>query len=334
MYGGGSSIIGNAYDVPTMAGFATPWLEQTDDAIGLAFSGDGAGIALIRAKVTGELRYSIWTGSWSPGFGAAMLPVQVGLLIAGGPSLAGSSLRGHAAYQGVDMKFYYAEEMGAFWSPTNEPIKNGAVQASGPAPPTITTLSDNPVIAFIGNDGDLYDQARMGGVWQPASAHGIAGQAAGITPAIVALTQGPELLIVYTDAAAHDLKFTTRSLGVWSAPAVIAGASSDDPVSLAPLEAGGAVLSYRGKGGHLHTSLLSANAPPTWSAPISGVMGADPTIVSPPAVAKGAIGAEAELYYLDTNVFTVYSARMTNGAWGAASFAGTASARLAIATGK
>jgi hypothetical protein len=57
-------------------------------------------------------------------------------------------------------------------------------------------------------------------------------------------------------------------------------------------------------------------------------------IVSPPAVAKGAIGAEAELYYLDTNVFTVYSARMTNGAWGAASFAGTASARLAIATGK
>jgi hypothetical protein len=330
----GNDVAASTDDLTTMTGFSNPYDETTSSPIGAAFTGSGLGVVVIRSQPTSELRFATWNGAWIPGFGATMLPVQGSptLVINGGPSLAGGSTNASCAYQGTDMKFYYAEEFVGSWFPTNEAITAGTAQSTGPVPPAITTLADVPVIAFIGTDGDLYDQARTGGTWQASHPHGVAGHGASVTPAIVALTQGPELLIVYTDSAADGLMYTLRTSGTWSTPAAIAGASSADQVSLAPLTAGGAVLSYQGTDGLLYTTLLSASAPYTWSAPVAGVMGASPMLESPPAVATGAAGAEAELLYLDTT-FTLYSARMTGGAWGAAALSGAAQYRLAVATG-
>jgi hypothetical protein len=338
-----SEAVGYSYSETTlMGGFAIPWTDYSTDPMGLAFTGNGTAVGVLRSQVTtdagtmGELRFVRWTGgTWTPGFGQAALPVQPfpTLYISGGPSIAGSSTRAHAAFQGTDGKFYYAEYFNGSWSPMNEAMTAGTTQSVGPAPPAIVTLNDTPIAVFVGNDGDLYDQTRSGGTWQAAKAHGVAGHVASITPRIVALTQGAELLIVYTDSAADNLSYTIRSSGTWSAPLAITGATSANVVALAPLAAGGAVLSFQGTDSHLYTVVLSAGAPFTWTAPAKGVMGADPVLVGPPAVATGATGAQAELLYLDNSGYVLYSARMNGGAWGPATYAGTASANLALATG-
>jgi hypothetical protein len=63
-------------------------------------------------------------------------------------------------------------------------------------------------------------------------------------------------------------------------------------------------------------------------------MGTDPLIATRPVVAMGAIGAEAELMYLDTNFFVVNWARMNGGAWGVPSMAGCSNFAPALATGR
>ena len=339
IYATGNLLVGQSYNVPSMMGsLTTPFGEDTTDAIGLAFAGNGVAVAVMRSQglpdagTAGELHFARWNGSFTPGFGGVWPAVQAGLFINGGPSIAGSALRAHCAFQGTDMKYYYAEFFNNAWSPTDQPIAAGGAQSAGPAPPAIVTLANNPIIAFVGNDGDLHDQELLSGVWQAQHAHGVAG-AASTTPAIAALTQGPELLVVFTGAAGQNLMFTTRTAGTWSAPALVPGASSGDQVSLAPLAAGGAVLSWRGTDMLLYTSLFSAGSPGAWSVPTTGVPGSNPTLVSPPAVATGASGAQAELLYLDVNLYLLYAARMTNGAWGPRVMAGSASYRVAVATG-
>jgi len=236
------------------------------------------------------------------------------------------------AYQGNDMNFYYAEGLGGNWTPTQEPISAGGTPSTGPVPPAIVTLADVPIVTFIGNDGDLYDQTRNNGTWLAANPHGVAGHGASITPAFVALTGGPELLAVYTDSAAHALMYTLRAGNTWTTPSPVSTASSGAHVSLAPLSAGGAVLAYVGLDGLLYTSRLSANAPYTWSSPVAGVNGSIPVLLGPPAVATGAAGAEAELLYVNSSAIT-FQSRMIGGAWSAPVMAGTSNAWLAIATG-
>jgi hypothetical protein len=335
-------MAGTAYNEATMSGlFTTPWMDFSNDGVGLAFTGNGLAVMAARSQITteagtvGELRYATWNGSWTPGFAAFLQPVQASpqILISGGPSVAGSSIRAHLAYQGTDTSFYYGELFNNTWSPTNEAITANSIHSSGPVPPAIAAYNDTPIIAFVGNDGNIYDQTRNGGTWQGANGHGVVGTAAPITPAIVALTQNAELCLVYTVASNHGLMYAIRTAGTWSTPAAITNNFSNDPVSLAPLAAGGAVLSYKGTDGHLYTTLLSAGSPFTWSAPAKGLMGADPVLASPPAVATGATGAQAELVYVDMQSFVLNRARMTGGAWGAPIYTGSANAVRAAATG-
>jgi hypothetical protein len=339
LYATGNLLVGQSYNVPSMMGsLSNPFGEDTQDAIGLAFTGQGVAVAVMRSQglpdagPLGELHWARWNGSFTPGFGGVWPAVMPGLLINGGPSIAGSALKAHCAYQGTDMNYYYAEFFNNAWTTTNQPITAGGTPSTGPQPPAIVALANNPIIAYIGNDQDLHDQALVAGVWQPQHAHGATG-AASTTPAIVAPAQGPELLVVFASAAAQNLMFTARTAGTWTTPALIPGASSGDQVSLAPLAAGGAILVWRGTDMLLYTSMFSAGPPASWSVPVTGVMGSNPTLVTPPAVATGASGAQAELLYLDTNLYELYSARMIAGAWGPRIGAGSATFRMAVATG-
>jgi hypothetical protein len=336
-------MAGYSYNETTMmAGFAIPWMDFSNDAVGLAFTGNGLGVMAARSQVMtdagtmGELRFATFNGGWAPGFGQPLLPFNFSqpIYISGGPSVAGSSVRGHAAYQGIDGTFYYGEYFNNSWLPAKEAITANNIHSSGPVPPAITTLNDTPIIAFVGTNGDVYDQTRSNGVWQAANGHGVGGTGGAFTPAIVALTQGAELLIVYIRLLDQAIMYTIRTGGTWSVPAPITNNFSNDQLALAPLAAGGAVLSYKGTDGHLYTTLLSANAPFTWSAPAKGVMGADPVLVAAPAVATGAVGAQAEMLYVDTNNTLLLWVRMNGGTWGAPQMeTPTASYRPAIATG-
>jgi hypothetical protein len=325
-----------------MGGFAMPYNSMTQNPMGLTFTGTGLGVLvmasnpILDAGPPGELVFATWNGMWEGSFGQPMQPVQNGptpLQIQGGPSLAGGATKGLCAYQGLDSNFYYAQFFNGSWAPTNEPIPNGSAQSTGPVPPAIAALGDDPTIAFVGTDGDLYDQTRSCGTWGAPHKHGVAGHTASITPTIIALTMGPELLLVYADASnANQLMYTTRTSGTWSAPAALSTAQSPAQVSLAPLVAGGAVLAYMDPTGSLYTSILSAGPGPTWSLPVAGVNGSIPTLLGPPAVASGPSGSQATLLYTNLSAIA-FEAQLNGGAWGAPVSAGSSDAWLAIATG-
>src|SRR5262249_28758121 len=148
------------------------------------------------------------------------------------------------AFQGDDFKHYYAGYQGA-WTPTAEPIGGVSQQSYGPSPGAVVVLGNDVVVAFAGDNGDLYDQTRTGGAWQPAAGHGL-GDVVSTTPALVPLTQGPELMLVYSRKTDSQLLWTTRTSGVWSAPVPIDAALSSDPPALTSVAAGGAALAFRG----------------------------------------------------------------------------------------
>jgi len=117
--------------------------------------------------------------------------------------------------------------------------------------------------------------------------------------------------------------------GVWSGATAIPNAAADEIVSLAALPGSGAVLAWRSSDSILHTAVYDPGEVPPWSEPtgLSAI-----TIVGPPAVASGALGARAELMFVDST-YIVQSSRLVDGAWTAPAFTGTSGERIAIATG-
>jgi hypothetical protein len=230
-----------------------------------------------------------------------------------------------------DGHYYYAQFSGGAWPITAEPVTAGGTASSGPVAPAIAFLQA-PILVFVADDGDLYDQSRIGGAWQAANAHGVTGHVASVTPCVITPSSGAELLVVYNDTFNGGLDWTARTAGAWSTPTPINGATTNEQASLAPLAGGGAVLAYRGTDGHLYTTQFLSNG--SWVGPQAGVMGSDPVIATRPVVAAGAVGAEAELLYLDANLYVVYWARLVNGTWGAPSMAGASNFAPAIATGR
>jgi len=332
VFGSGSVVIANQVDPVTGASISTPWQDQTEDAIGLAADDSGTAVGLLRSKTTGELRYAFYgDGAWTPGASGTPTTLEPGLTSASGPSVAADGATAHGAFRGKDGKYYYARVQNKSWSSKAEAITAGGQQSSGPNPPAVAAIGMTPVIAFVGADGVFYDQSRSGGAWSPATAHPFAGKAASVTPAIAALDAGPELVAVFVEAGANGLYWLARKAGTWTAPTPITGAASTESPSLAPLPGGGAILAYRGTDQRLYTARLATGDAPTWTAPSAGAGGASPFLSGAPAVAKGAIGAEAELVYVD-NLSSVYSSRLVNGAWSAPKFAGSASGRVAITT--
>lgn len=332
IFGGGSSLIANYSDLAKNMGFATPWQDQSDDVIGLASDGQGTGIGVFRSKTTGELKAAFYqSNTWIPGFGATVAPLEAGLTCEGGTSVAGAGGIGHLVYRGKDGLYYYGKVQGKVWSAKKDPITVGGKQSSGPNPPAVAAVGTTPVIAFVGADNVFYDQTQSGGTWQAAVAHSFGGQAAAYTPAITVLDMGPELLAVFGEAVTNKLYWTVRKSGVWSTPAVVPGATTAESPVVAPLAMGGAMLGYKGTDQLLYTARLSAGDAPTWANPVSGAGAANPMLISAPALARGAIGAEAELIYLDQN-YTVYSSRLVAGAWTTPGLTGSASTHISMAT--
>jgi hypothetical protein len=335
MVGSANFTTGTSKNAATMMGASTQWTDISSSLppVGLAFMGNGSAVAVMGAKVTtdagsaAELRYATWNGSWTPGSGQPLQPVQSmpPLHLANSTtqslSIAGSSTRAHLAYEGSDAALYYAEYSNGVWAPTNEPIPNNANTLSGAS---ITTFNDTPIVAFKTVGGQVCDVARTNGVWGAANVHTDT-QDVGDS-AITSLAQGAELLIVYVDNGAGAVKFTVRTNGTWSSPAAIMGLYYEAGFVLAPLAAGGAVLVSADAGGHMVTSVMSASAPFIWSTPVTSTM-----VIAGAAVASGAQGADAELLFISGG--TLYSARMTSGTWGTPSVAGSPIGKLAIATG-
>src|SRR5262249_23595958 len=149
-------------------------------------------------------------------------------------------------FHGDDFKHYFAA-YSASWNPAAEPVGGAQNQSAGPSPASIVVSGSDAIVAFAGNNHDLFDQDRTGGIWQPANGHGL-GDAVVLTPAMIALSGGnATTMIAYVRKADSAIVYTVKSGANWSAPDVVdKSAFSGDAVALLPLAGGAALLAYRG----------------------------------------------------------------------------------------
>jgi hypothetical protein len=325
--GGGASMLAGEWH-PGGSWSTQELAEQSGDTPALVAMSAGAALGVVRAAAGGgQLRYTTWT----PGAWTAFADVAANLVARAAPSAVASGASVRLVFHGPDYKHYYAERV-ADWGPTAEPVSAGG-QSFGPSPASIAALGGDAVIAFAGNDHDVYDQTRAAGSWQGAVGHGL-GDATLITPSIVALASGPELMIVYERTADASVWSATRTAGTWSAPEVIASALTTLPVALAALPGGGAVVAFHGTDDMLYWSRYTPGGTPAWSDP-AGV--AQPGVKLPagsvPAVAAGVGGDDAELAYVNASDGAAYHARLSGMIWSAAaSIGGAGLTRVAIAS--
>ena len=307
--GGGASIFAGEYHPGS--GWTTGTLaDATADAPAVALTGKTSAIGVIRSTgAGGEVRFT----SWSPGAWTSFSALSANVIARAAPALSASGAAVSLAFQGADYKHYFGAHL-ASWSPNNEPVGGTANQSFGPSPASIATLGADAILAFAGNDHDLYEQTRSGGAWQGAHGHGL-GDALLLAPTIVALTSGPDLMIAFVRSSDARVVYTTRTGSAWTAPAPIdANALSDEAVSLAALPGGGAVLAYRGQNGKAYWSRYAPTPSPSWTPP-AGITATNYSTPSPPAVAPGVSGADAEMVFIDGATGAANHARLTGTTW-------------------
>jgi hypothetical protein len=116
------------------------------------------------------------------------------------------------------------------------------------------------------------------------------------------------------DAGSYYLQYTTRTGGVWSAPANVYDqggnvAYASTTPALAALPNGGAILAWQGGSpAYPYVSTYTASG---WTAPVA--VSSD-TLVSPPALSPGVCGADAVMAYVKTGG-TVEVVTTTGGTW-------------------
>jgi hypothetical protein len=282
--------------------------------------GKGDGVAVFRnsTPVTQRnLAVSIWNES---GF----LPVQD--VMAGvaqldfSPVVVANAEAVHIAYRNIassNNEYRYAAFNGMDVNPKVEVVKDNIPMSMttslgycSPALAIVDTklLIINPGEKSNGNDDEaLYGRYRTFdpmGSWDagfpfmtiPASL-----DVDDVTPAIVPLSTGPELLVVFTEKiTTKPLYFMTRNAGTWSAPVQIPNTSSIEVVLL-PLASGEAILVYREYNSNTTTPTKvfgSRFNGMQWSA-VTEIPGSK-LAKSKPVLALGAGDAEAELLFIDS----------------------------------
>ena len=306
--GGGPKVLAGEFH-PGEAWTTTQLSSTTDRAPGIAITGASSAIGVIRNTTFGnEVGYT----TWAPGSFQAFTSIANAVTTQAAPSIAASGSRADVVFLGDNNKHYFAAHT-ATWSPTAEPIGGVALQSIGPSPAAVTSIGSDTLVAFAGGNGDLYDQTRTGGAWLAASAHNV-GATVALTPAIVALTTGPTLMIAYARSTDSRILFTTRTGNVWTTPALIeANSFTNDPVALAALPGGEAVLAFRGLDQKIYFSRYKPGGSPVWSLP--GPLAPGVTSPSRPALAAGVGGFDAEAGFINAADGKAYHARLTGLTW-------------------
>ncbi len=290
-------------DVNTIAGEYHPggmWSVQTfakttDKGVGLALTGSGVGVGALRANTgnpVGLIHYTVWNAG--AGFGALNM-IGASITMKDMPALVGSANQAHLVYWGDNFKYYYGAYSGGIWSPNSEIVgPNMATQSFGNSPAAAAVLGNDLIMAHQGGDGDLYDQRRSAGGWEIAHGHGVNMKS---MPAIVSLSSGPDLMIVYNQQSNSELFWTARTNNVFSAPQPINADLSADPVALVALPGGDAMLAFRGLNAKLYLIQWSGMTQ-SWGNTTQFPADPNALLASSPALAKGVGGSIVELAYL------------------------------------
>ena len=287
---------GDAWSTANLAGSST-------DRPAVAMRGANDAVAMFRNG--GSLSFTSFDGSgWS-----ATANVGATITTRATPAVTANAATAFAVFHGDDFMHYYAAYTASF-NPSNEPVGNP--QSFGPSAASVTLDGADVLALYAGSDGDLYDQVRTGGAWQPASGHGL-GDVVALTPAVVTLDSGA-ILAVYVDKTSSMLAYSVREADVWSEPIALADALSADPVALAALPSDRAIAAFRGTNGQVYTMTFDLAASPAFSAALP-IANPNPVTPSTPALAAGMRGAVAELAFVEAASGAVHHARWSGTTW-------------------
>jgi len=282
----------------------------------------GTGLFGVLATSAGALESTSFAASW-----AAPAAIAGAGATIDGPALAAVSGNAELVYQGADYKYYHAHYTQS-WSPAAEPVGGSATQSYGARAPGAAAAGGDLVTAQGGADGYLYTQVYTGGAWQAAAQNGSAAVQNTIPPAIVTMNGGgSELLAAYLRITDYKIMSVDRKSGTWSTSPVQVNvnAFTDDPLALAALPGGKALLVYRGSDKKPYFSVWDGQA---WSVPAAALGATNPSIASAPSAAAGVCGADAVVAWAETGggvVVVPFSA----GAFGSPqSVAGTSGAKF------
>ena len=295
----------------------------------LTMNSAGQGVGVITSQSSNEVHWALWSsGTW----GSFQLITQ-GALAREQPFLdANGGAVTHLIYQDSSYHFFYLAYSSG-WTPFSQAVGPGTTQSFGPVPGTIAALGLDSTAAFINGANPNLNFAsardRVGGAWQPR-VDLAGGTSFNVTPSIIALGAGPELMETYVRSDTQ-LMFLTRTGGAWSAAAPITGCLTGDRVALAPLPGGGAILAFRGTDTNLYWSVYSAGV---WSA-VAPLTTPNVSVAAPPAVTHGIGGKTAELAFIEADG-KAYHARLAGNLWSApvqvGGVAGVSLAGVAIAS--
>jgi hypothetical protein len=305
---GGSGVLQGAFDGASWSATTTPSPTSSVPPALSVVGGMGLGVVATDASMPNlPLVFATFGGAWNS-FAA------VGAVTRAAPALTGGAL----VYHAPDYKHALALYAGS-WNPIDEAIAPPAQpQSFGPTPPRATLLAGNPLVAFAGDDTQLYLQLRSGGTWSAATF--VPGAAVQAPPAMVALSAGPELLAVWVHHAPSTVDHTklfwaSRSSGVWSTPVKISeDVFTPEAPNLTALAGGDALVAFRGTDGKGYSLRWSGGA---WSSVLP--LAAD--VITTPAVSAGAPGADAELAFVAPGG-AVEHMRLSGTTWSAPSSVG------------
>ncbi len=300
-----------------------------------AIVAQGLGFHAVMRGADGSLKATAYASAW----GTA---TPIAAIARDKPALASVGGILHLVYSGNDAKLYHGTLGASGWDAANDPVGGaGALQDFGPSAASAAGSATTLIVLFDGNDHVLYDRS-FAGTWEPA--HPQAGTSVYISaaqptpaPTLIALTGGPDdLLAIYLAQGAQPfIYYAVRNAvtKVWSAALPIdSDAASNDAPTLAALDAGRAVLMWRGTNGMAYFNTYDpANAPP-WRQH-AFLVTSTTAIASPPTVAAGGCGDDAIAAYAlaggDVQVTrlrgTTWSAPETVAGLGASTYASIAS---------
>jgi hypothetical protein len=286
---GAASVNGAAWNVSSLTTTSSP-----SNPTLVPFS--GGFMAMFTAATIDTLQYSYYsTAAWSPGANADNSSCSGPPEAYGTAALAPIGTTLHSVYLGTDNDFFHGTYKSGSWDCGDDPLTpSGGTQSFGPSAPAAATVGTTLVVVYDGNDGNLYAQSWSGGAWASAAAiTGASVTSSSTPPTLIALTGGSsDLMVVYEDVGDNKLYSSTRTGGSWSAPALTnMNAYTLEPVSLAPLAAGGAVAAFEGTDGNGYAMTYDPSGS-TWTTPAALLATGEP-LPSPPTVATGVCGADA-----------------------------------------
>jgi hypothetical protein len=306
-------IPGSVNDCGTEFGCASP----------IAIARFDGGLLGVLAQSGGALESTPFASSW-----ADPAPVASAKTI-DGPTLAPLSGTAHLVFQDVNYKYVHAEYTQKTWDSASDPVGgSGTSQSFGARGPSAAATGTDLVLVQAGSDSYLYDQT-WNASWQPAHKQAGAAVQNTIPPSIIALTGGAsELLAAYLRVTDYKVMAVDRKGGTWNATPMLVdvNAFSNDPITLAPLPGGKALLVFRGSDKKPYFSTWDGAS--AWTAPAPVVAQNDPVILSAPSAAPGVCGADAVVAWAESGggvkyaTFTAgtFSAPQSVGGTGGAKF--------------